>query len=108
MTSWCLDTIGALSLTRSGAHVLCLHLVGSHRSHPQLVADFFNWGILGERLAGFAGWFWYDERMRFTKATVLARVASDEVEAAVAVLLSSDALIEILLSHFLSIQCEMR
>lgn len=48
--------------------------------------------------------------MRFIKATVLARVASDEVEAAVAVamLLSSDALIEILLSHFLLIQCEMR
>jgi len=65
---------------------------------------------LGERLAGFAGWFWYDERMRFIKVSVLARVASDEVEAAVAVamLLSSDALIEILLSHFLLIQCEMR
>lgn len=60
----------------------------------------FNWGILGERLAGFAGWFWYDERLKFIEVAVLARVASDEEEAAVAMLLSSDASIEILLSHF--------
>ena len=38
--------------------------------------------------------------MKFIEVAVLARVASDEVEAAVAMLLSSDASIEILLSQF--------
>ena len=102
MTSCCLNTTGALSLSSPPTQVLMFF---AYIWLAVIVAT-LSWllivqlGYSVRKACNLAGWFWYDERMRFIEVAVLARVASDEVDAAVAVLLSSDASMEILLSHF--------